>query len=132
MKEFENSSFYTKIHYCKKFEEKISSIFQKIWNSLGVFHILRKHHEGGQFSNKHARLYLFKYRESSQTFDPLFMAFIFSDNFVLLHAVKLLNETVIESNYQTLLEHSVLKTAKIIQAKGIDIYLRLPTNQGIY
>ena len=47
------------------------------------------------------------------------MAFIFSDNFVLLHAVILLNETVIESNYQTLLEHSVLKTAKIIQAKGI-------------
>ena len=45
------------------------------------------------------------------------MAFIFSDNFVLLpwllHAVKLLNETVIESNYQTLLEHSILKTAKI-------------------
>ena len=60
------------------------------------------------------------------------MAFIFSDNFVLLHAVKLLNETVIESNYQTLLEHSVLKTAKINQAKGIDIFLRLPTTQGIY
>ena len=82
------SSFYTKIHFCKKFEEKISSIFQKIWNSLGVFHILRKHHEGG---SSQISMHGFTYLNTVNHHKPLTPFSWHSFSLTILYSCMLLN-----------------------------------------